>query len=331
VDLTGIQDYQLTAHLHMTNKMIWMLFGIVFLSAGFSDLNWIRMDTLITTDPRNPEYDLSTLIMSDRYDTTGLARGLVKENEISGIELCDVCDTKLWAINDSGNGPYLFLLDTETAETLCTYHLPNLTNVDWEEISLGKGIYGNSTLYIGDIGNNFLNRSKLQIYVIPEPVCRSDTNKNITLKPDHIELNYIYPDGHHNAEAFFVDDDTQDIYIITKENINSGVYLFPFPQDPGKTQTLTYLGSLPFPMVVAADYYTDNRLLMIKTYDRIFLWENNENKKLSELIFDVPQYAPYYPVEMQGESLSIGSSGYYTLSEKVLGVDPVLYFYSKKE
>jgi len=314
----------------MIYKMIWILSGMMFLSAGCFDYYMNEWDNWFISGKGDPGYDPFDLTMSDQFDSTGTARGLVTENEISGIELSNLCKNKLWAINDSGNEPNLYLLDTETGGILSTYHVPNLTNIDWEDISLGKGFFGNSTLYIGDIGNNLLNRSIMQIYVLAEPGCQPDAEQNIILKPDHIVLEFVYPDGPHNAEAIFVDDDTQDIYIITKENKSSGVYQYPFPHEPRKTTTLTYLGSLPFPLVVAADYNAEVRLLMVKTYDRIFLWENRENKNLSELIFETPQYAPYYPIEMQGESLSIGSSGYYTLSEKVLGIEPILYYYGKK-
>lgn len=286
---------------------------------------------MTVSSPRNPDYDPYSLLMTDQFDSTGIPRGLVTEDEISGIEVSHCNEKRIWAINDSGNGPYLYLMDTETAGILITYHLSNLMNIDWEEISLGKGMFGESTLYIGDIGNNFLNRTQLQIYVLGEPEYQSDTRKNIQMKPEHIELDFVYPDGPHNAEAFFVEDLTGDIYIITKENKRSGVYLLPYPQDPDTIHTLTYLGSLPFALAVAADYHTESKQLMIKTYDSIYLWENTENKKLSDLIFDTPMYAPYHPVEMQGESLSIGNSGYYTLSEKVNGFEPVLYFYGKKE
>jgi hypothetical protein len=315
----------------MRYKSIWILSGLMFVSAGYAEYYINGIVPVVFSEPREPDYDPHTLMMSDQFDSTGMARGLVPENEISGIELSNIFENKLWAINDSGNGPNLYLLDSETAGILCTYHLPNLTNIDWEDISLGKGFFGNSTLYIGDFGNNFLNRSKLRIYLLAEPDYQSDSEQIVSLKPDHLELDFVYPDGPHNAEAFFVDDKTQDIYIITKENKRSGVYLFPYPHDPDKTGTLIYLGSLPFPLVVAADYNTETQLLMIKTYDRIFMWENKENKKLSELIFETPIYAPYHPVEMQGESLSIGPSGYYTLSEKNFGIEPILYFYGKRE
>jgi hypothetical protein len=315
----------------MIDKMIWILSGLTFLSTSCFEYYWNETDTWVIKEFRNPDYDPNTLLISDQFDSAGNARGLVNEKEISGIEISHANEKRLWAINDSGNGPYLYLMDTETAGILSTYHLPNLTNIDWEEISLGKGIFGESTLYIGDIGNNLLNRSRLRIYVLGEPDYNSDTRKNIQMNPEHKELNFVYPDGPHNAEALFVDDMTQDLYIITKENTRSGVYLLPYPRDPDKTHTLTYLGSLPFPLAVAADYHSESKLLMIKTYDRIYLWENKENKKLSDLIFDTPMYAPYQPVEMQGESLSIGNSGYYTLSERVMGIEPVLYFYGKKE
>jgi hypothetical protein len=303
---------------------------MMFLYSGRVESPITEIDPGLVTTSREPDYDPYDLMMSDHFDSSAIAIGVVTQNEISGIEFSSACDRKLWAINDSGNGPFLYLLDGKTAEIQCTYHLPNLINIDWEDISLSRQNDGSSYLLIGDLGNNFLNRTKQQIYRFKEPDCQCENEGKINIRTDYEKFDFVYPDGPHNAEAFFVDDETQDIYIITKENKRSGVYLFPSPQQSGQTHTLTYLGSLPFPLAVAADYCLETKTLFIKTYEKIFMWENYENKKISDLIFDPPMNAPYHPVELQGESLCIGPSGYYTLSEKVLGIEPILYFYNKK-
>lgn len=277
-----------------------------------------------------PSYDYLSLKTTDQYDTTGTRMGAVDQNEISGIALNRSCENRLWGINDSGNGPYLYLFDARSAETRCIFKLENMENIDWEEMGNFTKRDGSQGLFIADIGNNFLNRDVLAIYLFEEPSCDCGQNENLSLAPDYQRIDFVYPDGTHNAEAMFFDDLTRDIYLISKTQDRSGVYLLPYPQDTENTDTLSYLGSLPFPLVVAADYSAEAGQLMVKTYDQIFIWSNPEGKPISSLIFDVPKNAPYYPTEMQGESIAITSEGYYTLSERVLLWDPVLYFYRKK-
>jgi hypothetical protein len=70
-----------------------------------------------------------------------------------------------------------------------------------------------------------------------------------SFQPEFDLLQYVYPEGFHDAEAMFVDDSPQNIYIISKKWYRSLVYLFPFPQSIQNTDTLIYLGSLPFPFL----------------------------------------------------------------------------------
>ena len=279
---------------------------------------------------REPQYNHYSLSTTDLYDSTGTAIGEVDQNEISGIVISRTCESGLWWINDSGNGPYLYLFDTHTAETRCRYKLENMENIDWEEMGSFTHPDGGKGLFIADIGNNFLNREVLSIYLFEEPACECGENGNLAIAPDYKRIDFVFPEETNDSEAIFFDDITGDIYLISKNKDRSGVYLLPYPQDTEQTDTLNYLGSLPFPLVVAADHSAEAGKLMVKTYDQIFMWDNPDEKPLSDLIFEEPMNAPYKPTEMQGESISLTSDGYYTLSERVLLWDPVLYFYRRR-
>jgi len=78
--------------------------------------------------------------------------------EISGMA---IIGNTVFAINDSGNGNFLFTFDLNTGKLIQTYRLRGMLNNDWEELA----IY-NDHLYIGDFGNNFGNRKNLGIYRI---------------------------------------------------------------------------------------------------------------------------------------------------------------------
>jgi len=310
------------------HKLNVVLYGLIFLIAGCFESPSTKEEPVETPDPREPVYDYYSLKISDQYHPMGIPVGTVAQNEISGLAWSRNCEDRIWAIND--NDPFLFLLDSGTAEIVCVYHMENVSNTDWEAISIGKGIDELNTLYIADIGNNNLTRIKLGIYRISEPECQCDSVKTHRIKPDFDLLEFVYPDGSHDAEAIFVDDETLDIYIISKEKSRSGVYLFPYPQNCDDPDTLIYLGSLPFPFTVDVDYSIEEGILLLKTYDQIFLWEYATDKKIFDLIFDTPVNAPYNPIELQGESICISPDGYFTLSEKVFDIEPILYRYNRK-
>ena len=86
-----------------------------------------------------------------------------KLKEISGIEYDKY--KRLWAINDSGDGPILYMLNKDgTIEREVT--VTNAKNVDWEDMT--QDYFGH--FYIGDFGNNENNRNLLTVYKIENQI-----------------------------------------------------------------------------------------------------------------------------------------------------------------
>ena len=70
-------------------------------------------------------------------------------------------NNKLITHNDSRGENKLFELDTITEQVTRTVAISNATNIDWEDIT-----QDDTSIYIGDIGNNSGNRTDLKIYKI---------------------------------------------------------------------------------------------------------------------------------------------------------------------
>ncbi|MEI6062171.1 MAG: T9SS C-terminal target domain-containing protein [Bacteroidota bacterium] len=68
---------------------------------------------------------------------------------------------QLWTINDSGNPPAIYQVDTTTGFVLRTVMVSNAVNTDWESIT-----QHDSNIFIGDFGNNYGNRTDLRILKI---------------------------------------------------------------------------------------------------------------------------------------------------------------------
>ncbi len=78
-------------------------------------------------------------------------------------EISGMCfqDDDIYAINDGGNGAYVFKIDIHTGELKEEFRFFNIRNHDWEELSLYNGY-----LYIADLGNNYGIRKDLAIHRI---------------------------------------------------------------------------------------------------------------------------------------------------------------------
>ncbi|MFT6689253.1 MAG: hypothetical protein ACJAX7_002285 [Saprospiraceae bacterium] len=63
--------------------------------------------------------------------------------------------------NDSGDQANLYEISASTGAIIRTVAITNATNIDWEDIAQDA-----SYIYIGDIGNNYGNRTNLRIYKI---------------------------------------------------------------------------------------------------------------------------------------------------------------------
>ena len=107
-----------------------------------------------------------------------------KLKEISGIEFDKF--NRLWAINDSGDDPKLYLLNKDGSidkEVLIT----NAKNVDWEDMT--QNDFGH--FFLGDFGNNKQQRKWLTIYKIENPI---DIKGNTT-EAEIIKFTYPEMDG----------------------------------------------------------------------------------------------------------------------------------------
>ena len=68
---------------------------------------------------------------------------------------------QLWTLNDSGNPPKIYLIDTVSGNVQRTVVVKNTVNIDWESLTQDE-----KYIYIGDCGNNFGNRTDLHILKI---------------------------------------------------------------------------------------------------------------------------------------------------------------------
>jgi hypothetical protein len=245
--------------------------------------------------------------------------------EASGIADSRINQGHLWVHEDSGNPTEIFLAGHD-GKVLKTIFLANVTNRDWEDMSLAKGPDAAlDYIYIGDCGDNGQSRDEYAIYRFPEPSLTVDTVRNIS------KIRFRYSDGAHDAEAFFVDDADLSIYIITKRDSVSNVYRLSPGYSLSEINTAKWVGSLPYNGVVSADISNDGKEVLVKTYADVNLYPVASNELLPKFMETQPVTVAYQ-VEPQGEAITFANdnSGFFTLSEKSFASSVRLYYYPRK-
>jgi hypothetical protein len=230
--------------------------------------------------------------------------------ELSGLALSRT--GTLWTHNDSGDSPRVFALDRR-GRMLREVAVAGAEAVDWEDIAI-RG----RTLYVGDIGDNLAQRPNVAVYRFAEPPAGSTS-----VSAQRIDLRYT--DGAHDAEALLVDPRNGAIVIVTKDvGGASGVYVAGNGQLRKRATLQLGVGQL----ITAGDVSGDGRTIVLRSYDRAFVYTRRTGESLARALKRDPCVAGANLLdEGQGESLALTRDGhaFYTVPE---GARPALRRYA---
>ena len=323
-------------------KALFILF--IILSTSFSSCK------KSTTIPTENEVTAPSLIFDLTLNPTSLNLDTVnfKANKSSHFEITPTLDETsgiisaitnpnlFWLHEDSDNNANVYLYN-DHGTRIKKYALQNISSIDYEDISAG---YGSSNelnhILIGDIGDNNKSRNTISIFRFQEPDYVSDTTSEGTISSiEKLTLTYPKKDGiaqKENAEAFFVDPISQDLFLFTKASSECKVMQVKAPLPFGSSAELVHIGNLNFRFqkITAADISHDGKHILLKSYDYIFYWFRDYNQPLSELFLTEPVRIPY-EAEAQGEAVCWLNQGaqYMTISELKNGVAPALNGYNQ--
>jgi hypothetical protein len=247
-----------------------------------------------------------------------------KLEETSGLAASRRYPGFLWAHNDSGNPPDLFLLDS-TGQTSARLRLAGANNKDWEDMAAMTTADSVTWLFIGDIGDNLEKRTVKRIYKLAEPPL--DEENDI---PVADTLFIRLSDEPRDTEAMLADPLTRNLYLVTKREGEVLLYeiKFPFTAD---TLVAERTLQIPLRQVTAGDISTDGLEILLKTYDGIYYWKRLPGQSVPDALRQ-PGTELSYEREPQGESIAwaLDGSGFYTLSENAKGERGRLYFYARR-
>jgi len=223
------------------------------------------------------------------------ARAELVEN--SAATLSHVQPGVFFTVNDSGNDPVLFALDTTGADR-GAWRVAGARNADWEAASVGPcgpttpaagaGVADtaqpNECVYIGDVGDNDAARASRVIYRVREPAAQQ---RGFLGRVAAERLVYQYADQPHDVEAMYVAPNA-DTYLITKRRlVGAGrrlrpalVFRIPASAWAGAATWVAELvdslpivpGSAPMRQITDAALSPDGQWLAVRTYAQVYVF-----------------------------------------------------------
>jgi hypothetical protein len=280
-------------------------------------------------EPFTTQYEPFIMAYTDAYHVYPDTLGTVEMREASGLAWSLANPGMIWSHNDSGHANNLFLLDASNGEILARYSIQGTNNIDWEDIEVSWGPEKGSTyIYLADTGDNHLRRQVYDIYRFKEPVYQPEHYQQL-VRVDDIRVDRIrftYPDGSRDTEAMMVDPFTLDIFLATKRDVKSTLYVLPYPQILDTTIEIYKAGEFSFREASAAASTLDGKRAVIKNRHDIFYWERNTGESMVEMLARKPVRAPYVG-EPQGEAITFDlQHNYYTLSEALNSTTPPIFY-----
>ncbi|MEM1323324.1 MAG: T9SS type A sorting domain-containing protein [Bacteroidota bacterium] len=135
----------------------------------------------------------------------------------------------LWSLNDAGNRPTLYRIDSLEGSIVQRLPIRGVSNVDWEELAQDA-----AHLYIGDFGNNFGNRSNLTIYKVAKSELQKDSASAEAIRfrySDQTDFTKRPNANDYDCEAFFFYRDS--LHLFSKNWINGQTRHYVLPTTVG--------------------------------------------------------------------------------------------------
>lgn len=205
---------------------------------------------------------------------------------------------RMFTVNDSGDGPYVYEVDLGTGETTGVTTFAGEEPEDVEALAPGRG----GAVWVGDIGDNRRSRGSVRLHrLVPVPGGGDVAAAAFDL---------VYPDRQHDAEALLVHPRTGRVLVVTKA-FSGAVYAAPRRLEPGQTHELERVASVPG-LVTDGTFLPSGDRVLLRTYG-------------SAAVYTYPGFEPVVdfelPTQEQGEAVAVGGDGRVYLTSEGEGSD----------
>jgi len=202
--------------------------------------------------------------------------------ESSSLAVSTVHRGFAYTTNDSGDGPYVYMLDRQ-GRLVGTTTLSGVTPVDIEAISAGR----DGSLVVADIGDNSGTRDSVVVYKIPQP-----STGDHTVTPTALTLHYA--DGPRNAESMIYDPASGRVLVVSKLIIGAKIYRTPKDAFSRDSAMLRPVADAPM-MATDASLLPEHHAIVVRTY-------------LDAVVYHYPGLTSWtdleLPAQEQGESIA---------------------------
>jgi hypothetical protein len=245
----------------------------------------VALTSTIAADPAGP------------CRVVGERAAIAETPEASGVAVSRRTPGRLWVHNDSGD-PILVAIDVR-GRLQQRVRVAGASVRDWEDVAVAA--CGNQTcIYIADIGDNHLSRRDVVIYRVHEPAAAD------TATDPAAAIRAVYPDGPHDAEAFFVTP-SGEMFVVTKEKA-AALYRIPAAEngEPARMQKIKTLTGFAEKITGAASA-SDGRRVALRTHTQLAVFTATDlvsPRQARPTIVDLPGLG-----EPQGEGVAFGEGG----------------------
>lgn len=227
-------------------------------------------------DMQAVNYDPAALVNdgSCAYATTALSINIVTALSSPVLDECSghcIVNGRIWAHVDNSLST-LYHVDSVTGAIIDSVAVDAI-NTDWEDIQVRDDY-----IYIGDIGNNWGNRTDLKI--LRFPAASLDTSLLIVPEvlgysySDQVNFNVALNNNSFDCEAFLVYNDS--VHLFTKDWINKITKHYVFPAAAG-IHTATIVDSFNVNGLVTSAAVSSDSLIVLTCYNStaalpVFMW-----------------------------------------------------------
>jgi len=167
------------------------------------------------------------IVLSNKFNF-GIEIGAIRNNklkEASGLAHSIMNSNSLWVHNDSGDGPFLYLISTIDSKYYGNIKIKGIKNEDWEDLAIGPSILDedSSFIYIGEIGDNKKKKKIKKIYFFKEPKI-TDFSKTIEID-DFYTIQFSTDKKIEDFETLMIDPNSKEIFIVSKRKKRNKKYI----------------------------------------------------------------------------------------------------------
>lgn len=211
----------------------------------------------------------------------------------------------VYTINDSGDGPNVYVLDASNGGLVGTTTLGGVEARDIEAIATGE----DGNLVVADIGDNKGDHESATLYLIPQPG-RGDH----TVTPDAVT--FTYSTGPRDAESVLYVAATGRVYVISKQF--GGAKVYRSPRDAFDRPSMVLKPIAPAPgLSTDATFLPGGDVAVIRTYFNAEAYRFPSWKKITDISLPAQRQGESITAPRRGSEIWVGSEG---ANSKVLAV-----------